>query len=155
MDFIFVNNPYMDILKTISTNLTRWMAETPGLGTLEEVAAASKVGFGTVRRIKNCQVNPTIKNLELIASAFKKRGADLLVATDVFYEVASPSKEVKANTNMAAVIDFHNPDAEHPTILEALTLMRKMDDAGKARALKHIRLVAEDHIQVHKTNKEQ
>lgn len=155
MAFVLANNPDMDTLTTISNNLSAWMKDTPGLGTLEEVAAASGVGFGTVRRIKKCQINPTIKSLELIAAAFKKTAVDILCTNEMIYAVKTTKKPLTANEKKAPVVNFHNPNAEHAAIVQVVDLMRKMDDIGKARALKHVRLVAEDHIQEHKTNKEQ
>ena len=77
MDFYLSNNPHMDTLKVISNNRNAWMDSTPGLGTLEEVEAASHVGYGTVRRIRNGEANPTLAVLDKIAKPFKRETIEL------------------------------------------------------------------------------
>lgn len=68
----------MDQTKLVAENLNRWMGETPGLDTLLKVSAKSGVGYGTVRRIKLGEGNPTYQNLEKIARAFGRSADDLL-----------------------------------------------------------------------------
>lgn len=70
----------MAITSTISENLAAWMAISADLNTLKKLAARSGVGFGTVRRMKNGDGNPTIKNITDVAKAFGKKPEDLLLA---------------------------------------------------------------------------
>lgn len=70
----------MAITTTISENLAAWMADSADLNTLKKLAARSKVGFGTVQRMKNGDGNPTIKNITDVARAFGRRPEDLLLA---------------------------------------------------------------------------
>lgn len=79
MVFYFSNNPFMDIAKTISANLTAWIGNNPGLDTFKKIAAASGVGFGAVQRAKNGDGNITVEKLSAIASAFKRHPAELLI----------------------------------------------------------------------------
>lgn len=78
MAYPFTDNCVMTITDTIARNLAAWMQASPDLDTIQKVASRSKVGFGTVRRLKNGTGNPTIKNLTDIAQAFKKKPEDLL-----------------------------------------------------------------------------
>lgn len=68
----------MDISSVISTNLTAWMAATPGLDTLQKLEARSGVGFGTIRRAKNGDGNLTVDRVAAIAAAFGRSPADLM-----------------------------------------------------------------------------
>lgn len=69
----------MDITKRVAHNLSAWMEGHKTLGTLKKIAAASGVGFGTVRRALGREPgNITVQNLEAIAEAFGKTAADLL-----------------------------------------------------------------------------
>lgn len=72
----------MAITDTISENLSAWMAASAELKTLKKLAARSGVGFGTVRRMKNGDGNPTIKNISDVARAFGKRPEDLMLAAE-------------------------------------------------------------------------
>lgn len=68
----------MDTSSIISTNLTNWMAATPGLDTLQKLEAKSKVGFSTIRRAKNGDGNITVEKLTAIAVAFGRTPAELM-----------------------------------------------------------------------------
>lgn len=78
MDCASSENPPMDIAKIIASNLTAWMAATPGLDTLQKLEAKSGAGFGTVRRAKKGEGNITVEKLAMIAAAFGRDPADLL-----------------------------------------------------------------------------
>lgn len=68
----------MDIKRVISANLMALMASHSSLDTLQKVARASGVGFGTVQRARNGDGNLTVANLESIAAAFHRTARDLL-----------------------------------------------------------------------------
>ena len=69
----------MDINKVIAENLSAWMKGNPDLDTVQKVELKSHVGFGTIRRAKNGEGNITAKNMELIARAFGRQPADLMI----------------------------------------------------------------------------
>jgi len=69
----------MDIAKIIGANITALMANTPGLTTCKKVAAKSGVGFGTVQRAKNGEINITIEKLTKIAAIFHRHPAELMI----------------------------------------------------------------------------
>jgi len=143
----------MDILKTISANLNTWMMDTPGLRTIDEVAAASGVGFGTVRRIRKGEINATIQNLEAIAKAFKRTAIDLLSPPISNYG-STLTTSYQANATPAPVYAFR-PEGDDPIITEATQLLQGMSEHGKRIALKHIKLVAEEHSVRKQTNASQ
>lgn len=68
----------MDIVARVAHNLSAWMSAHPDLRSIKKVAARSGVGFGTVQRAKNGDGNITIRNLELIARAFRRPVEDLM-----------------------------------------------------------------------------
>lgn len=68
----------MNETQIVAKNLTSWMAITPSLSTLQKVAGKSGVGFGTVRRMKNGEGNPTRESLSKVARAFERTADDLL-----------------------------------------------------------------------------
>ena len=133
----------MDILQTISANLNAWMRDTPGLRTIEEVVTASGVGFGTVRRIRKGEINATIQNLEAIAKAFKRQASDLLALPSDAYQTGTASC-FTVNEPPAPVITFRSDD-DDPLITEAAEILRGMSEHGKRVALKHLKLIAEEH----------
>lgn len=79
----------MDIHKVIADNLDRWMSSSATLDTLEKVADASGVGYSTIRRMRKCEGNPTVKNIEAIAKAFKRKATDLITPPFNLYAQAS------------------------------------------------------------------
>ncbi len=66
------------------------MKESPTLDTVQKVETRSGVGFGTVRRAKNGEGNITAKNMQLIAQAFGRHPADLMLPTET---AAQPGDE--------------------------------------------------------------
>lgn len=78
VDFLSSNNPAMDTETGIAQNLARLMESHPGRDTLQKVAKASGVGFGTVQRARNGDGNLTVANLDRIAAAFHRTARDLL-----------------------------------------------------------------------------
>ena len=114
----------MDIAKTISTNLTAWMDNNKDLDTIKKVEEKSGVGFGTVRRTKNGSTNVTVENLTLIARAFKRHPAELLVdntsAGD--YALPNPPPAPQASEPQADRLALFSPlVAEVIQIMEGLT----------------------------------
>lgn len=91
----------MDITRTISTNLANWMEIHPKLNTLEKLSEASGVGFGTVRRIRNNEGNPTVKNIAAIAHAFRRKPTELLTPPLEIYELSQSTallaEEIKSD----------------------------------------------------------
>ena len=75
---MFMDDLAMDIHQLIAANLGAWMEATPSMNTIRKVSDRSGVGFGTVRRIRNGDGNPTIANLVDIAKAFKRPVQDLI-----------------------------------------------------------------------------
>ena len=101
MAFVILHNPHMDITQIISVNLVAWMDGHKKLNTLEKLAEASGVGFGTVRRIRNNEGNPTVKNIAAIAHAFRRKPTDLLTPPPEIYEFSTSTvltaQEMKAD----------------------------------------------------------
>lgn len=113
----------MKITDNISANLSAWMAASPGLNTIGKLSSRAKVGFGTVRRIKNGEGNPTITNLCEIADVFGKQVQDLL---------AEPAK----SENVVKLV-VEEPKALYgdPIWSELLDIFRSMDEKGKWQLL--------------------
>lgn len=82
LGFFFCDHPNMDIREIIAHNLKAWMAEKPSLDTIKKLSIKSEVGFGTIQRALNCEGNLTVKNLELIAAAFRRTATELITDTD-------------------------------------------------------------------------
>lgn len=144
----FGNNPHMDISKTISENLTAWMATTPSLDTFKKVAAKSGVGFGTVQRAKNGDGNITVEKLAAIAAAFGRSPSDL---------VTPAMQYAPASTATASPLPAHEPAApQWKTVraerIEAInTLLAQTDDYGLVALLEKAKDVARDYpITAHK-----
>jgi transcriptional regulator with XRE-family HTH domain len=72
------NGAIMTPIETISANLTEWMSHTPALSTIKKLAERSGVGFGTIRRMKSGESNPTVDNVQSVAEAFGRTAIDLL-----------------------------------------------------------------------------
>ena len=133
MAFYLDDNPMMDISKIISANLTAWMGSTNDLDTVDKVTAKSGVGFGTVRRCKNGDANITVEKLTLIAQAFKRHPAALLVAPDDYASApeTEPPKACEPEANRYAV--FSPPVAEVIEIMESLTHAQQRDVAAAVK----------------------
>ncbi|CAI1023255.1 Helix-turn-helix [Serratia ficaria] len=63
----------------VASNLERWMSNNRDLSSQAKVAAAAGIGQATVGRVLSREGNITINNLEAIASAFGRRGYELLL----------------------------------------------------------------------------
>lgn len=81
MDFLFLENPDMDIKQTIASNLNAWMANSTAFRVSKDVATRSGVGASTVQRIRRAEINVTVENLAAIAAVFGKTAQDLLATT--------------------------------------------------------------------------
>lgn len=132
MDYPFTDNIFMKITQHISANLTAWMKANENLNTIKKVAARSKVGFGTVQRVKNGDGNPTITNLYDIARAFNHRIEDLLAkptqSEDVITMVRQPQAPIYS-----------------PVILELIALTDVMDDIGQWQLIGMAKSLAQNH----------
>lgn len=143
----------MDINRIISSNLTAWMESGKGPTTLKEVARRSGVGFGTAQRVKNGIGNTTIQNLDLIASAFGRSVIELISESSA-YGTAAKATELPLNSkHKAAVYDLGKTNEDF-VISEVVSILRTMDEKGRRAALKHVKLVAEEHSAITKTNKQ-
>jgi transcriptional regulator with XRE-family HTH domain len=129
----FADNPAMTIIQTIAANLTAWMRDTPGLDTIDKVAEASGVGFGTVRRTKNGEGNPTAQNLHEIASVFGRRAADLMIE-----DAPYPSAEIRAFT-------VRDMDKLEPPIDQIVAQAREMTREGQFVLLGQAQVLKRDY----------
>ena len=68
-----------DIGLIASHNLQRWMSESEELTTQGKLQRASGISQNTVSRMLNNEVSVSISTLEAIASAFGRRGYELLM----------------------------------------------------------------------------
>ncbi|MEG8135587.1 helix-turn-helix transcriptional regulator [Escherichia marmotae] len=68
-----------DIGLIASHNLKRWMSESEDLTTQGKLQRASGISQNTVSRMLNNEVSVSISTLEAIASAFGRRGYELLM----------------------------------------------------------------------------
>lgn len=109
MGFCFDQNPTMDVVQAIAQNLSAWMERSKSLKTLDDVAKASGVGFGTVQRIRRGEGNPSVRNLESLAKPFGARAIDLLADPDAHY-----NQQSAVNVSFPAVKD---PPAEERELL--------------------------------------
>lgn len=78
-----MDNRTMKPSLVLAHNLTSWMAASRTLDTLEKVAARSGVGFGSIRRIKSGDANPTIETIADVARAFHKTAIDFLTPPEI------------------------------------------------------------------------
>lgn len=133
----------MDIAKTISTNLTAWMDSSKDLDTIKKVEEKSGVGFGTVRRTKKGDANITVEKLTLIAWAFKRHPAELLIDKELsgVYALPNPPPAPQANEPEAPnIVTF--PD---PLLVELQTIAAKISPAGLNRLIERAAQLAEDY----------
>lgn len=142
----------MDINHIISANLTAWMESGKGPTTLKEVARKSGVGFGTAQRAKNASGNTTIQNLDLIARAFGRSVIELMSESTTYGTTAKATELHLSSPHKAAVYDL-GKTSEDSVISEVVSILRTMDEKGRRLALKHVKLVAEEHSAAAKTNK--
>jgi len=120
MAFLLLDNPRMDIVARVSSTLSDWMRGNPDLDTIEKLSIRSKVGFGTIRRAKNGDGNITIKNLELIAKAFRRPVEDLI---GINYPVSENVQPLQAK----------EPDWLPQSIQEIVDAAKKLDATGQAK----------------------
>lgn len=139
----------MDINETIAANLTEWMEKNPALCTLKKVAARSTVGFGTVQRIKNAEGNITAKNMALIARAFNRHPAELMIARPAeekpeltHYRQTIDGTATRVETNekapTALIIPYQNP-----LHAEVLSICKSINDNALREAIGYLKRVAE------------
>ena len=108
------------------------MNESTTLNTCEKLSERASVGFGTVRRIKNGDTNPTIFNLEAIAHSFGRDVAELLadpksaktIAPDLIESKAKYLGCSKIAREIAELVDGMEEDARWKIYGEARMLAR-------------------------------
>lgn len=123
----------MKITDNISANLSMWMGVSENLDTIKKVASRSGVGFGTVRRIKNGDTNPTISNLCDIAKAFGKRVEDLL----------APENQ---DTNVVRLTaNEHSVPIYSPVMRELHELAEAMNESGKWQLIGMAKVLVREH----------
>lgn len=123
----------MKITDNIAENLSSWMEGHPKLGTIKLLSEKSKVGFGTVRRVKNGDGNPTITNLYDIAQAFGKRIEDLLAP------VNQSDNVVKLTASDAP------PPAYSSELIQLISLANAMDERGKWQLIGMAKVLAQEY----------
>lgn len=120
----------MKITDHISKNLAAWMSTSQNLDTIKKVAAKSHVGFGTIRRVRNGDGNPTITNLCDIAKAFGRPLEDLITpANSIENIVEIKSSELIAPNNS-------------PAICELIDLANMMDESSQWQLIGMAKLLA-------------
>lgn len=138
----------MDISQRIAHNLSVWMAATRGRETLMQVAKASGVGFGTVRRAKNGDGNLTVQNLEMIAAAFRRQAVELLAEPEV-------SRDAPATESATALV-VHERRGDYLTDDERLLLeAARVADDGARRSLLLLARDALERFEQRRTNHQQ
>lgn len=129
MDYPFIDNRGMTITDIISANLDAWMRDHPTLDTLKKVSGRSGVGFGTVRRVKNGDGNPTINNLYDIARVFGRTVEDLIRPPTGGDAVSAA--EYSPSQRDCNVIGLTVQGANNPGIDELVTLAKGMSKEGQ------------------------
>lgn len=139
----------MDIAKIIGTNITTLMANTPGLTTCKKVAAKSGVGFGTIQRAKNGEINITIEKLTKIAAIFKRHPAELMIDRQAKAEPPAlpdfaqcipgeAQRVAEDRAGYAEVLAF-----PRPLLDELNTIAAKINDQGLNRLIERAHQLAE------------
>lgn len=158
MDFYLGKNPYMDISKVISANLTDWMSTTPSLDTFKKIALKSGVGFGTVQRTKNGDGNITVEKLTAIARAFGRHPAELMIQPESIDEAADIREYRRAVFDEAQRFKVSEPEPaalySFPSLLvaELVAIAEKLNDAGLNRLIGHAQQLATTHPKSTKGN---
>lgn len=132
----------MDIVKTIATNLTAWMAASSALNTSKKLSVKSKVGFGTVQRARNGSGNITVQNLAAIAHAFGRSAIDLITPAIDNYAPAAPAPQFMVAEN---VTRLPAPDSTSAALRELLSLAETIDDAGRWQLVGQAKMLAASH----------
>lgn len=123
----------MSITKVISDNLRIWMKGSQNLNTIEKVSERSGVGFGTVRRMRNGDGNPTITNLVDVAKAFGRTIEDLLKPSDEY-----------ATSDRSTLLSTREPSPPHygELIQDIIVLAEKMNERGQAQLAERAEMLA-------------
>jgi len=139
----------MDINTTIAENLTEWMADHKTLNTMKKLAAKSGVGFGTIQRIKNGEGNITAKNMALIASAFNRNPAELMIPSPQksFDEVQYSARTTRITTQLIAAELLPLPiKSEREKMVERINdLLPTLSDFGLVAVLEKAKDAARDY----------
>lgn len=135
-------NPYMDICKTISENLTAWMDRNPSLDTIQKLEAKSGVGFGTIRRAKNGDGNITVEKLTAIAAAFGRSPADLVTPARQYPMAGEHAATVKPAGEPVAP-QWKTVRSERIAAINAL--LAQTDDYGLVAVLEKAKDIARDY----------
>lgn len=125
-----MDNEIMKITDYISANLKVWIASSKELTTIKEVAAKSKVSFGTIQRIRNGEGNPTITNLHDIAMAFGRNVEDLIAPIE--------------QSNKVVKLPVPDVPKEECTIVnqELFKIINDMDDSAQWQLLGMAKILA-------------
>lgn len=117
-----MDNLIMQNLERIAKNLNAWMLQDQSMDTVEKVAARAKIGFGTVRRIRKGEINPTLSSLECIANAFGKNLEDLLANPDgEAYKLAHSPSEHQAK------FQVREKPTQDVLFAEVVEMLKKME----------------------------
>lgn len=65
--------------KVVAENLTALMKDSKKLNSNPKLSELTGLGTGTLSRVKNAKINPTIDTIELLAKAFDLQSWQLLV----------------------------------------------------------------------------
>lgn len=126
----------MTIIEIIAANLSAWMERAPGLDTIAKLAERSEVGFGTIRRMKNGNGNPTIQNLEEVANAFGRTAIDL---------ISPPTKAQLEIEEPAAVYQMPEQRSLEAPIDQIVSNARSMSRDGQFVLLGQSHILAKDY----------
>lgn len=91
----------MDISAIIAKNLSAWMDANPSMDTLQKVEAKSGAGFGTIRRARKGEGNITVEKLQMIAAAFGRTAADLLLLDEPVKSITENPERLLPSANVA------------------------------------------------------
>lgn len=93
----------MDINQIIAANLTAWMSSS-SLDTVQKLEEESGVGFGTIRRARKGEGNITAKNMALIAAAFGRQPAELMIPPAASIEPDSSAYDAPADSSATRIV---------------------------------------------------
>jgi transcriptional regulator with XRE-family HTH domain len=135
----------MDINAIVSANLTAWMSASPDLSTLKQVAAKSKVGFGTVRRAKNGDGNLTVQNMEAVAGAFKRSLIDLLTPSTYPPASAMAPRTTQETDNGASISRLNPADHWSPILRQIIAEAEHLPDEALIELRGQVKLLRQQH----------
>lgn len=147
MGFSFAHNPEMDktIKEIVGKTISSLMQNSDDLDTCKKVAKKSGVGFGTVQRVSNGEINITIEKLTAIAQAFGRHPAELLVDPDKPYPASLPTP------NELRPLAAREPEAPNivamppPLLTELIKVAGTLSDAGLHRLIERAKQLSEEH----------